>query len=124
MTDAEETGEPAPDHAPDPEPVDDDRPSVADASADPDAPGGRDVVVPLRMYKTITVFSTLFAVVAVLVGFVLLDNATQRATAELSEVNVVVAVAGLLSIAFGAATYAFSTRFRTEGMGNPKDDQN
>lgn len=127
MTDAEETavsGEPAPDHAPDPETVEEE-PSVSDATVnpDPDAPGGRDVVVPLSLYKRITVFSTLFAVLAVVAGFVLLDSATNRATADLNEVNVLVAVLGVGSIALGAATYAFSTRFRTEGMGNPKDDE-
>jgi hypothetical protein len=121
MTDTEERGESAPEHAPDP-PVDD-GPSVADAEVDPEGAGGRDVVVPLALYKRITVFSTLFAVLAVLVGFVLLDTATGRATRELSEVNVGLAVAGLLSIGAGAAVYAFSTRFRTEGMGNPKDDE-
>ncbi|MFB6206134.1 MAG: hypothetical protein ABEJ05_06375 [Haloglomus sp.] len=91
---------------------------------DAEGAGGRDVVVPLSLYKRITVFSTLFAVIAVLVGFVLLDTATGRASRDLSEVNVVLAVAGLLSIAAGAAVYAFSTRFRTAGMGNSKDGEN
>jgi hypothetical protein len=126
MTDSEganaDAGEPAPDHAPDPEL--DEGPSVSDAEVDPEGAGGRDVVVPLALYKRITVFSTLFAVVAVLVGFILLDTATGRASRDLSEVNVVLAVAGLLSIAAGAAVYAFSTRFRTAGMGNPKDGEN
>lgn len=123
MTDAEDSpGEPAPEHAPDPEGVED--PSVGDASVDPEGPGGRDVVVPLSLYKRITVFSTLFAVLTVVIGFVLLDQATGRATRDLAEVNVLVAVLGLASIALGAGTYAFSTRFRTEGMGNPKDGEN
>jgi hypothetical protein len=101
--------------------------------ADPDEPDasvnrprraddGTDVVVPLRLYKTVTVFSTLFAVVFVLAGFVLLDSATNRATAELSEVDPVLGVLGLASLVFGAAIYAFSTRFRTEEMGKAKDD--
>jgi heme A synthase len=84
--------------------------------------GGRDVAVPMHVYKAVTVFSTLFAIVAVVVGFVLLDEATQRATAAPEEVNVALAVAGLLAIAAGAGTYAFSTRFRAAGMGNPKDE--
>jgi hypothetical protein len=113
-------GDPAPEHAPDPEL---DGPSVSDATVDPEGAGGRDVVVPLALYKRITVFSTLFAVVAVLAGFILLDMATGRASRDLSEVNVVLAVAGLLSIGAGAAVYAFSTRFRTSGMGNPKDGE-
>jgi len=97
-----------------------------DASADLDRPrradDGTDVVVPLRLYKTVTVFSTLFAVVFVLAGFVMLDSATNRATAELSEVDPVLGVLGLASLVFGAAVYAFSTRFRTEEMGKAKDD--
>jgi hypothetical protein len=120
-TEAADAGEPAPDHAPDPEL--DEGPSVSDAEVEPEGAGGRDVIVPLALYKRITVFSTLFAVVAVLAGFILLDTATGRASRDLSEVNVVLAVAGLLSIAAGAAVYAFSTRFRTAGMGNPKDGE-
>jgi hypothetical protein len=87
-----------------------------------DGPGGRDVEVPLEIYKVVTVFSTLFAVGMVVVGFVLLDWGTNRATAELSDVNLVVTFAGLGAIAVGAATYAFSTRFRASGMGKSKED--
>jgi hypothetical protein len=81
-----------------------------------------DVVVPLRLYKTVTVFSTLFAVVLVLGGFLLLDVATDRARAPLSEVDPVLSIVGLLAFVAGAAIYAFSTRFRAEGMGKPKDE--
>jgi hypothetical protein len=99
---------------------------AADESADDtgSAPrgGGRDVVVPMSVYKTVTVFSTLFAVVFVLAGFVILDNATDRATAALAEVDPLLAILGLTSILAGAAIYAFSTRFRAEGMGKPKAD--
>lgn len=84
--------------------------------------GPRDVVVPKRVYKAVTVFSTTFAVIAVVVGFVLVDAATERARAPLDEVDPWVALAGLASILLGAVVYAFSTRFRTEEMGNPKDD--
>ena len=87
-----------------------------------DGPGGRDIEVPLEVYKAVTVFSTLFAVGMVVLGFVLLDWGTQRATADISDVNVVITVAGLLAIAVGAATYAFSTRFRATEMGTSKDD--
>ncbi|ELZ25787.1 hypothetical protein C475_10019 [Halosimplex carlsbadense 2-9-1] len=83
---------------------------------------GRDVVVPDAVYKRVTVFSTLFAVAAVVGGFLLLDVATDRATAELSEVQPLVALAGLGLIVVGAVTYAFSTRFRADGMGNAKDE--
>jgi hypothetical protein len=82
----------------------------------------RRVEVPERVYKTITVFSTLFAVVSVVVGFVLLDSATDRARAPLSEVDPVLALLGLGLIVFGAVSYAFSTRFETSGMGNAKED--
>ena len=85
-------------------------------------PGGREVVVPMRLYKTVTVFSTLVAVVAILGGFVLLDRGTQRATASPDEVSLPVVALGLALIVGGSAVYAFSTRFRTEGMGKPKDD--
>jgi hypothetical protein len=84
--------------------------------------GGRDVVVPLRLYKTVTVFSTLFAIAAILAGFVLLDRGTQRATASPEEVSLPLAALGLVVIAAGSAVYAFSTRFRAEGMGKSKDD--
>jgi hypothetical protein len=99
----------------------------ADTDADADTaeaerPGGRDIVVPLRLYKTITVFSTLIAIVAILAGFVLLDRGTQRATASPDEVSLPVVALGLGLIVGGSVVYVFSTRFRTEGMGKPKDD--
>ena len=96
--------------------------SGPDEAAAADGSGRRDVVVPLRLYKTVTVFSTLFAVFAVVGGFLLLDVATDRATAELTEIDPLVALAGVGLIAFGAVTYAFSTRFQAEGMGNAKDE--
>ena len=82
----------------------------------------RSVVVPDRVYKTVTVFSTLFAVVAVVAGFVVLDEATDRASVALSEVDPLLALLGVGLIVAGAVTYAFSTRFRAEGMGNAKGD--
>jgi hypothetical protein len=91
-----------------------------ETEAPPD--GARDVVVPLRVYKAVTVFSTLFAIVFVLAGFVLLDEATNRATAEVSEIDPILAILGLGLLVGGAAVYAFSTRFRTEGMGKSKDE--
>jgi hypothetical protein len=72
----------------------------------------------MRLYKTVTVFSTLIAVVAVICGFVLLDAATQRASASLEEVNPLLALLGLACIAGGGAVYAFSTRFRAEETRN------
>jgi hypothetical protein len=82
----------------------------------------RDVVVPLRVYKTVTVFSTLFAVAAVVGGFLLIDQATDRATLPTAEIDPVVAIAGIALIVVGGGTYAFSTRFRTTEMGKSKDD--
>jgi len=61
----------------------------------------RDVVVPLRVYKTVTVFSTLFAVAAVVGGFLLIDQATDRATLPTAEIDPVVAIAGIALIVVG-----------------------
>ena len=77
----------------------------------------RDVIVPLRVYKAVTVFSTLFAIVTIVGGFMILDIATNRGSADLSAVDPLFAMLGLGIIAFGAVVYAFSTRFRTHGMG-------
>ena len=96
--------------------------SVSVERTDIEEPGGGDVVVPLRLYKTVTVFSTLIAIVAILAGFVLLDKGTQRATASPEEVSLPLVALGLALIVGGSAVYAFSTRFRTAGMGKSKDD--
>lgn len=82
----------------------------------------RDVVVPMRVYKAVTVFTTLFAVVTVVGGFIVLDSATNRAQASLADVDPLLALLGIGLIVAGAAAYAFSTRFRAEGMGKSKDD--
>ena len=84
--------------------------------------GRRDVVVPRELYKIVTVFSTLIAIVAVVGGFVLLDTATNRTLAAASEVNLPLAIGGVGLIVLGAATYAFASRFRTQGMGSPNND--
>jgi hypothetical protein len=100
--------------------------------------GRRDVVVPMRLYKTVTVFSTLIAVVAVVGGFVLLDAATLRMSLVRNVVvlvlsavglhppadvlNAALGVTGLLAIAAGAAVYTLGTRFRTRGMGKSQDE--
>ncbi|MBX0321636.1 hypothetical protein EGH21_01200 [Halomicroarcula sp. F13] len=100
-------------------------PTEAEATEEAGAPDGgrsRDVVVPLRVYKTVTVFSTLIAVFSVVGGFILVDVATNRASAPASEIDVPVAIAGVGLILIGAVVYAFSTRFRTEEMGKSKDD--
>ena len=119
----------------------------ADAGGDDDAvvrAGGRDVLVPMRLYKTVTVFSTLIAVVCVVGGFVLLDAATGsggivRALAGLVLVGGLgadpaavssafralapaFAVGGLAVIGLGAGVYIVGSRFRARGMGNSQDD--
>lgn len=88
----------------------------ADSSRD-----SSDVVVPMRVYKTVTVFSTLFAVIGVVGGFIVLDVATNRAQAEFAEIDPLLALIGVGLIAVSAVVYAFSTRFRAEGMGNDKE---
>lgn len=82
---------------------------------------GREVVVPERLYKSVTVFSTLFAVVSVVLGFVSLDTATDAGRAAPSEVSVPLAVLGVALIAVGGFVYAFSSRFRARGMAKDKD---
>ena len=83
---------------------------------------GREVVVPLRLYKTVTVFTTLIAIAGFVGGFMLLDAATNTASAPIDEVNPALAVAGLLLIAAGSAVWIYGTRFRAAGMGKPKDE--
>ena len=84
--------------------------------------GAREVVVPLRVYKVVTVFSTLIAVVAVVVGFLALDAATRRASLPASEIDPVLTAVGLLAIASGGLVYAYASRFRAPGMGTSKND--
>ncbi|MGZ0747750.1 DUF7315 family membrane protein [Haloparvum sp. AD34] len=103
-----------------------------------EGPGGREVVVPLRLYKTITVFSTLIAVVGFILGFILIDAATLQVSllrsvvvAILSTVGLVpsqdvltalLALGGLSLIAGGAVVYVVGTRFRAQGMGKSQED--
>ncbi|WP_317988535.1 DUF7315 family membrane protein [Haloprofundus salilacus] len=107
-------------------------------ASDETASGRRDIVVPMRLYKTITVFSTLIAVVSVVLGFVLIDAATiqfsflrQAITGALTAVGVPVdqgllgallALVGIAIIGFGAGVYVLGTRFRARGMGNSQED--
>lgn len=172
---------------------------MSDGPEEPRRGGDGDVVVSTDLYKTITVFSTLIAVVFVVVGFLFLDAATgaidrtlwlgwllgllaplpaylayrrlrpaagaaERAVAVLVLYHVSLfgvpglvgalvglppavpgvpalvhagltaapvgdglleagfVLVGLALIGAGAAVYILGTRFRTEGMGNPKDD--
>ena len=103
-----------------------------------EGPGGRDVVVPMRLYKTVIVFSTLIAVVAVVLGFMFLDAATLQVSVLRAVVtslfgvvglrippqvlSAALAVTGLLVIGFGAVVYTLGTRFRARGMGKSQED--
>ncbi|MFC6752767.1 DUF7315 family membrane protein [Halorubrum tibetense] len=101
-------------------------------------PDGREIVVPLRLYKTVTAFSTLAAVVAYFIGFTLVDAATLQvsfirativyllgvvglAPAE-GVLTAVLAIVGIGSILFGTAVYVLGTRFRAQGMGKAQED--
>ncbi len=104
--------------------------------------GSRDVVVPMPLYKTVTVFSTLLAVLGVVGGFVLLDAAVMAGGIVRFVVNAVLsvfslqvdpavwgrlqpvfAVLGLAAIALGAVVYVVGSRFRAEGMGEDGPDE-
>jgi|GEM_PF-254582 len=96
-------------------------------------PDGREIVVPLRIYKAVTVFSTLAAIVTYFIGFTLIDAATLQISFIRSVILVVLDTVGLapaedvltavlvifgvLSILLGTAIYVLGTRFRAQGMG-------
>ncbi|UIP00854.1 hypothetical protein Hbl1158_05720 [Halobaculum sp. CBA1158] len=102
----------------------------------------RDVVVPIAVYKRVTAYSTLFAVLTVVLGFVLLDAATLQVSltrrfvvGAFGLVGIVPAetlltalfsVLGIASIVLGAGVYVLGSRFRAAGMeaenGNSQDD--
>jgi len=127
--------------SPNDQPPNDDRESHTESSSGADRESqharGRDVVVPLRLYKTVTVFSTLIAICAVIAGFALLDAATNQFTIltgllgilgvglPFSEgtQTVVFALLGMGCIAFGGGVYVFGTRFRAAEMGKDKDSE-
>jgi len=115
----------------------DDEPTAGGDSSptvDDDPSGRREIEVPLRLYKTVTVFSTLIAIVAVVIGFLLLDAATigtgllrrgvlsvlsvLSLTPPESVLSALFAIAGLLSIAVGAVVYVLGTRFKAPEMGD------
>lgn len=100
-------------------------------------PGGRDVVVPLRIYKLVTVVTTLLAVPLVVLGFMFLDAATLQVSftrnviltalgslgvpVDRGVLSAILAVIGLSIIAVGASVYVVGARFRAAGMGNAKE---
>ncbi|QZY04170.1 hypothetical protein K6T36_13835 [Halobaculum roseum] len=100
------------------------------------------MVVPIALYKRVTAYSTLAAVVTVVLGFVMLDAATlnvsltrQLVVGVFGAVGIgpsetlltaLFSLAGLGLIAFGAGVYVLGSRFRAPGMtggnGNSQDD--
>jgi len=109
-----------------------------DPNSDVNGNGRRDVAVPMELYKSITVFSTLLAVVFVLLAFVMFDAATLGRSFVRELVRDAFGVVGLsvggqpLTIAFalvgfaflvtGSGIYILGSRFRAAEMGNAKDE--
>ncbi|HET7323609.1 MAG TPA: hypothetical protein VFJ06_04695 [Halococcus sp.] len=101
---------------------------------DTDNNGPREVTVPLRAYKAVTVFSTLVAIVCVIFGFAFLDAATAGTgplavvfgflsiQTESNAFTLVGALVGFAFIGLGAGTYVLGTRFHAEGMGKTQED--
>jgi len=124
--------------------------TTADGSAARDVPEDgerprREVVVPDRLYKTVTVFSTLVAVASVVLGFSFLGAAgtvlenppgslfvglirsvtglgLARLDPYLPALALVLGLIGLGLIAGGGWVYAMGSRFRTEGMRKAKNE--
>ena len=139
MSDTDERSEfQAVDETGDPVAVDDEEDPRNEPIGPRVGPNGREVVVPLRLYKTVTALSTLSAIVTYLVGFVLLDAATLQVSVVrrllrylLGRVGIgiagdvltgVLAVAAVGSILLGTAVYVLGTRFRAQGMGKAQED--
>jgi hypothetical protein len=111
--------------------------ATTDAGADGSGGRDREVVVPMRLYKTVTVYATLAAVLLVVLGFTFLDAATGQGgvllwlarrlpvsvpTPDAGTTRAVFAFAGLATILAGAWVYVMGARFRAEGMGTDKDE--
>jgi hypothetical protein len=115
-----------------------------DATSDEDAfgpvddAGPRDIVVPTRLFKLITVVTTLLAVPTVVLGFMFLDAATLQTSVargtvlfvvtwlgipvEETIVSALLGLVGIALIAAGAGIYIVGSRFRAAGMGNAEED--
>lgn len=65
----------------------------------------------MPIYKAVTVFSTLFAVLGVVFGLILIDRGTDRGMASADEINLWITAFGVGMIVAATIVYAFSTRF-------------
>ena len=122
---------------------DDSSESAEDDSWEPDRPTRMPdgtIVVPTRMYKGITVFSTLLATVLVVLGFFFFDAATQprnlirRVVVGIFEAvglglsagvyDVTFGLLGIAAILVGAGSYILGSRFKAADMvtGEPPVD--
>ena len=118
--------------------ADSDAAGEATPTGSAESTGRRDIVVPIRLYKTITVFSTLIATGCILGGFILIDAATLQVSVlrrlllgGLSAVGLsidqelfsaILAIGGLTLMAAGTGVFVLSSRFRAPGMGNAQED--
>lgn len=100
--------------------------------------GPRDIVVPARLFKLVTVVTTLLAIPTVVLGFMFLDAATLQTNVarrtvlfvvswlglpiDESLVSILLGLVGVGLIAAGAGIYIVGSRFRAAGMGNAEDD--
>lgn len=90
--------------------------------ADASNGGRRHVAVPMPIFKAVTVFTTLFAVFGIIVGFALIDRGTNRARAAPEEINVALTLLGIGFIIAAALLYVFSTRFTPAERANDKGE--
>ncbi|WP_096592682.1 DUF7315 family membrane protein [Halorubrum ezzemoulense] len=122
----------------DPIAADDDAEPRTEPTGPREGPSGREIVVPFRLYKAVTVFSTLAAVGTYFVGFTLIDAATLQISFVRTTIvylldnagllppeDVLVAILAITGVGFiilGTAVYVLGTRFRGQGMGKSQDD--
>lgn len=109
--------------------------SSDDTDSEPTETGRQDdgsIVLPMRLYKGVTVFSTLLATALVVLGFFMFDAATHPAnplregavwlvgvsgwTPPSGAVDVAFGLVGVAIVLVGAGSYVLGTRFKAEGM--------
>lgn len=84
--------------------------------------GRRHVPVPMSIFKMVTVLTTFLALAGIILGFLLIDRGTDRASAAPEDVNLLVTGTGVGLIVLAAVAYAFSTRFTPGERANDKGD--